>query len=146
MSLDRILQPALYLLLPAILASLAFLFWCLFRPANEGGTLLLCVLGGTIGGCVGAFGPGWKLSRLVSNAVSGFLLSLLFYYVARGLALRAAASPSCVRACAVASLSFLASMSRNAGPAATYLNRSAAWASVLLIFGYVAQGVVFLCR
>jgi len=146
MPLDRILRSALPLFLPAILASLAFLLWCLFHPVNEGGTLLLCVLGGTLGGCVGAFGPGWKLSRFVSNAISGFLLSLLFYYTARGLALRAAAAPTSVCACAVATLSFLAGLGRSPGSASSGVNLFGMRATLLLILGYIAQGVVLLCR
>jgi hypothetical protein len=146
MSLDRIFPWALHLLLPAILALLAVLFWCLFHPDSEGGTLLLCVLGGTLGGCVGAFRPDWTLSRFVSNALSGFLVSLLFYYTARGLALRAAAAPTSVRACAVATLSFFAGLSRSSGSTFSGVNLFGLRASLLLILGYVAQGVVFLCR
>jgi len=146
MFLDRISRLALYLLLVAILASLVFRFWCLFRIESEGGTILLSMLGGTFGGCVGTFGPGWKLSRFVSNAISGLFLSLVFYYAARGVALRAAASPGSVRACAVAAFSFLAGLSRNPGTAGTRMNLLAGRATVLLFLGYAAQGAAFLCR
>jgi hypothetical protein len=143
---DRILRLALHLLLAAIFAFLVFRFWCLFHLEGEGGTILLSILGGTFGGCIGTFGPDWKLSRSVSNAISGLLLSLVFYYSARGVALRAAECPSSVRACAVAAFSFLASLNRNSGAPATHMNLCAGRATVLLILGYAVQGIAFLCR
>jgi hypothetical protein len=143
---DRIRRLTLQLLLAAALAFLAFRFWCLFHLQSEGGTILLSMLGGSFGGCVGALGPGWKLSRLVSNAIPGLLLSLVVYYAARGIALRAAECPGAVRACAVAAFAFLAGLSRNPGPGATRMNFFAARAALLLIFGYAVQGVAFLWR
>jgi hypothetical protein len=136
-------QWAIRVLVAAVVAGIVSWFWCLFTVHGESGTVFLTVLGGTCGGCVGTFSPGWKVGRLASNVIAGILLSLILYYSVRGVLVRAAASPSTVRACGVAAVSFLASVSKTPGEA---WNRIGGRALVLLTLGFVIRGIVLLCR
>lgn len=146
MNRDAILRLAFRMLIAAPVAILVYGFWCLFHADSEAGTLLLAMLGGVSGGGAGSFGPDWKLSRFVSSAISGLFLSLVFYYAARGVALRASAPPGSVRACAVAAFSFLAGITRTSAGAGTLVSRIARCATILLTLGYASRGIAFLCR
>jgi hypothetical protein len=139
-------QQASQALVAAVVPVIAWQCSCLFTAHTESGAVLLIVLGGTCGGCVGAFGPGWTVRRVVSSAIAGVFLSLIPYYCVRGIIIRATAPPSSVRACGVAAVSFLASMSRTSGENRAGIDLVARRALALLALGLVIRGIIVLCR
>jgi len=143
---DGLYPLAVRALVAAVVAGIVWWSWCLFTARSESGTVFLTVLGGICGGCVGTFGPAWKAGRLVSNAIAGVFLSLILYFCVRGIIVRVAAPPCAVRACGVAAMSFLGSLSMPSGKTWTEINLVARRAVVVLAFGLVIRGIVLLCR
>jgi len=144
MSRSDLSQLTVRVLVAAVVAATVWLLLCLFAAPTESRSVLLTAFGGTCGGCLGALSPGWKVTRLVSNAIAGTALSLFLYYCVRGVILRAAAPPSSMRACGIAALGFLASMSRTPNETWGHANQVAARGAVLLVLTFLILGIVSL--
>jgi hypothetical protein len=129
----------------AVAASVSRLL-CLFTAPSESRSVLLTAFSGTCGGCLGGLSPGWKGARLVSNAITGIALSLALYYCMRGLIVRAIAPPSTLRACGIATVAFLTSMSRTPDETWNQTNLIAGRAITLLIVSFLIRGIAFLCQ
>jgi hypothetical protein len=145
MSRSDLSQLTVRVFVAAVVAGAVWRLLCLFSAPTESRSVLLTAFGGTCGGCLGALGPGWRATRLVSNAIAGAALSLILYYCVRGVVLRSATPPSTVRACGIAALGFLSSMSRTPNETRGQTNQIAARAAALLILTFVIRGIVFLC-
>jgi hypothetical protein len=125
----------------AILAEAALWSLCLFIPHSESGQTLLTMFGGTLGGCLGTAGPGWRVNRLISNGLAGLLSSLILYYCVRGFILRSTAGSSNLRACGMAAFAFLMNMARPGSEGWTKTNKIAGIAAAFLILIFTLQGV-----
>ncbi len=133
------------LIVAPVLAGIAWWFWCQFSAHGEGTQVLLAVAGGACGGCFGTWGPGWKIARLVWNAIVGACFSLVIYYFVRGLAFRLSAPSASLQGCGIAAMAFLAGMGREPSQSGrSAINVTAGRALKALALAFSIRGVVLL--